>query len=231
MSARYAIYFAPAPGSAWWRFGAGSLGRDELRDVAVPQVRPPAISARQFAAVTAEPRRYGFHATLKAPFPLRDGLTEGVLRERVARLAGSLQAAPLGALVPQYADGFVALVPTRRLDAVDTLAAQCVEALDDLRGSPIAGRLARHRHQELDERGRELLLQYGYPHVFERFRFHMTLTGPVERAVAEQVVLHVAPLVLRLQREEPLRLDRLCLFCEPQPGAAFLRLHDEVLAP
>lgn len=228
---RYAIYFAPAAASAWWRFGAGWLGRDDLRNAALPQVQPPTFSPGEFAAITAEPRRYGFHATLKAPFTLREGIGEADICERLAALAATLRSAPLGPLMPIYlAEGYVALVPTRRHGGIDAIAAQCVKALDDLRAPLTPEQLARRQPDLLDERGRELLQAWGYPYVLERFRFHMTLTGFVELDVAGRVVPHVAPLAQRLERGEPLRLDRLCLFREAAPGAPFMRVHDEVLA-
>ncbi|HVE52299.1 MAG TPA: hypothetical protein VNB23_02820, partial [Ramlibacter sp.] len=62
--ARYAIYYAPAVGSPWWKFGAGWLGRDEQRDAPLPQPPLHGLQPDEFARVTAEPRRYGFHATL-----------------------------------------------------------------------------------------------------------------------------------------------------------------------
>ena len=185
----------------------------------------------RMAALTAEPRRYGFHATLKAPFRLAQGGDAQTLLARVAAIARRWQAMPLGTLVPAHLDGFVALVPVQPHAVVDTLAAQCVTELDDLRAPLDAAELARRDPQRLDARGRELLERYGYPHVLERFRFHLSLTGPVDAGTAVRLVAQLAPAVARLNAEAPLWLDRLCVFHEPAPGAPFVRLHDVELGP
>jgi putative phosphonate metabolism protein len=230
MSERFALYFAPAHASPWWRFGAYWIGRDEVRDAALPQQPPPGFDAARFAALTAEPRRYGLHATLKAPLRLREGANEALLRQRLADVAARLRALPLGPLAPVWMDGFIALVPQRCDPALTALAAECVTGLDALRAPLTAQDLARRNPQALDERGRQLLAEYGYPHVLERFRFHMTLTGPVDGDTAGRLLAHLTPRVNDLNAAHPLALDRLCLFCEARPGAAFVRVHEQALA-
>jgi len=229
MIRRYAIYYAPAPDTAWWRFGAHWLGRDERTGAALPQPAVPQWTAEELERITAEPRRYGFHATLKAPFRLRDSVTEDALLERVNGLARSLQPVALGTLVPVMMDGFVALVPASPNPALNALAEACVTELDDLRAPLLQAEMERRRIQQLDARGRELLERYGYPHVKERFRFHMTLSGPVDTAWAGRIVAQVARPVHQVNIEQPPVLDRVCVFVEPEPGAAFLRIADAPL--
>lgn len=230
--ARYAIYYAPALHSPWWRFGAGWLGRDEAADVPLPQPPLPGLAPQQLADLTSEPRRYGFHATLKPPFRLREGASETLLLHRLQALARLLRPVSIGRLQPVWTEGFVALAPLVREPAVDALAAQCVLALDDLRAPLTAAELARRRPEQLDAIGRELLSLYGYPWVLGRFRFHLTLSGPVDAAAAQSLLPHAQAAVDALQEGAagiPL-LDRLCVFRQARPAAAFVRIHDEVLA-
>lgn len=227
---RYAIYFAPAVDSPWWRFGAGWLGRDEQRDQPLPQPAVAGLSAAQLHALTEEPRRYGFHATLKAPFRLRDGADEALLRRRLAMLAAALRPVPLLTLALARIDDFVALEPVPRSPAVDSLAARCVIEVDDLRASPTPAELARRRPERLDDEGRALLARYGYPHVLGRFRFHLTLSGPVDAQQADRLIAATQAAMPQLHRQAAPVLDRLCLFREERPGAPFVRVHDEVLA-
>lgn len=223
MSARCAIYYAPGRESPWWAFGATWLGRDEQRDVPMPQPPIDGVSHDGMDAVTAQPRRYGFHATLKAPFRLRAGATQEDLWLLVRRFAQSRRSVPLGPLKPVFMDGFVALVPTVPSAQLQTLAGDCVTELDWLR-APLGPGDRERRHIEPDDaRGNELFERYGYPHVLERFRFHMTLTGPVDATLARQLVAQLARPVALLN-EQPLVLDRLCLFVEPLEGAAFRRV-------
>lgn len=227
---RYAVYFAPARTSPWWRFGAHWLGRDDaggLPPTTLATLAAPGWSAARWSALTAEPRRYGFHATLKAP--MRLAAPRHALLERLDHLASSLRPLALP-LAPTALDGFVALVPSQDDAALQALAARCVQELDDLRAPLTPAERARRRPERLDARGLALLDQYGYPLVLERFRFHMTLTGPCDPATAQNVIAHAAPLVQRLQQEEPLVLDRLCVFHESAPGADFVRVHDVELS-
>ena len=86
--------------------------------------------------------------------------------------------------------------------------------------------LARRRGAGLDAREAELLALHGYPHVLERFRFHMTLTGPVDSATALRVCQALAAEPVKLNARAPLVLDRLCLFVEQSPGTPFQRVID-----
>jgi putative phosphonate metabolism protein len=220
---RYAVYFAPAAGSAWWTFGARWLGRDECSGVALPQKVPPGFDAEAFRGLTEQPRRYGFHATLKAPMRLL--VDEATLLARVDRLARSLHRRALTP-VPVCMDGFLALVPAARDPALSTLAALCVTELDDLRAPLTREERARRRPESLDDRGCELLDRWGYAGVLERFRFHLTLTGRCDAATAGRLVALVAPEIAALERTQPLVLDRLCVFHEPAPGADLTRIHE-----
>ncbi len=70
-AARYAVYWAPEPATELARFGARWLGRD-----AETGQRTTALAAGlplSWERATEEARLYGFHATLKPPFRLREG--------------------------------------------------------------------------------------------------------------------------------------------------------------
>ena len=226
MSGRYAIYFSPAKHSPWWNFGAQWLGRDECDDQPLAQPVLTQIGLTDLNSITAEPRRYGFHATLKAPFHLRDGFSVDDLITRVQALASRLRPVNLGALQVVSLGDFVALMPLTPTEQLACLAGACVVELDDLRAPLTAEELARRRIEQLSTREQELLRQYGYPYVLERFRLHFTLSGPVPRATAQSVMQAVAQPVARLNNSAPLLLDRLCLFVEAAPGEAFKRVAD-----
>jgi putative phosphonate metabolism protein len=226
VSTRYAIYFSPAKHSTWWTLGAHWLGRDEHDNRALSQPEVAGINPQELQAITAEPRRYGFHATLKAPFHLSAGHTEADLVARLGRLAQTLKTMALGPLQLATLGNFVALVPKAAPAGLQALAAACVTGLDDLRAPLSAVDLARRRGAGLDARESELLALYGYPHVLERFRFHMTLTGPVGAAMAQGVSQALAGQVASLNVQAPLSLDRLCLFVEQTPGTPFQRVID-----
>jgi putative phosphonate metabolism protein len=226
MTTRYAIYFAPDRASPWRRFGAHWLGRDEYSGADLPQPQLAHIAADELTRITAQPRRYGFHATLKAPFRLAEACEESHLRTRLAGLASGIKAVPLGPMRIALLDDFVALVPQNPSKAVEHLAATCVTYLDDLRAPMREDERARRHARRLDPREAELLDRYGYPHVLERFRLHLTLTGPVDAQTAQRVTQAVNPIVARLNEEAPLWLDCLCVYVERTPGAPFHRVID-----
>ena len=60
---RYALYYAPRQDEALAAFGRTWLGRDVERGVDVERPAVDGLAAEDLAAVTAEPRHYGFHGT------------------------------------------------------------------------------------------------------------------------------------------------------------------------
>ena len=64
---RYAIYFLPAPDAGLWRFGASVLGYDAYDGTAPAFPRHSLFQGSGPPRWVADPQRYGFHATLKAP--------------------------------------------------------------------------------------------------------------------------------------------------------------------
>ena len=230
MKPRYAAYFAPEQGSPWWEFGSRWLGRDECLGVNKVQHALAQIGPVELREITAQPRRYGFHATLKAPFSLSGSHSAADLTVRLRALAATLKPVLLGPMQAVMLGDFVALVPALVSDELMALAAACVTTLDDLRRPLSEADLARRRVEYFDAREQELLQQYGYPYVLERFRLHLTLSGPLARPTAQRVLQAVAAPVAQLNAAAPLVLDRLCLFVEPAPGQPFQRMADVALS-
>jgi putative phosphonate metabolism protein len=176
---RFAIYFVPAAGSALYRFGAAVLGYDCYTGEDVERLPDRGLTQAEWAALTAEPRRYGFHATLKAPFRLRAGLDPEDLLASVRKLAASIPTAPTLEPVVGLIGGFVAIVPATQSPALDRLAAECVTAFERYRLPMSAQERDRRLAAGLSPHHAANLDRFGYPYVFEEFRFHMTLTGRI----------------------------------------------------
>ncbi|RYF46467.1 MAG: DUF1045 domain-containing protein, partial [Cytophagaceae bacterium] len=105
---RYAVYYAPREGAFAYRANEW-LGREPggLHDL--PQ--PVLAGVGDPRAITAEPRRYGFHGTIRAPFRLAQGVSEDTLRQTVSDLAARLQPVVCKGLRVEELTGFVALTP------------------------------------------------------------------------------------------------------------------------
>jgi putative phosphonate metabolism protein len=217
---RYAVYVALPSGHPLAAFGAAWLGRDALDGKPVPRPPLPGWADARLDAITAEPRRYGFHATLKPPFTLAQGQREEDLLEATDALARTRGPVPLDSLGIASLGGFVALTLGARSGAVDALAAACVAELDRFRAPPDAAELARRRGAGLTARQSELLRLWGYPFVMDEFRFHMTLTGRLEREGRDALMAALAPQAAPALSQR-ISIADLCVFVEPGAGAPF----------
>ncbi len=185
MGPRYAIYYGPAPTSDLWRFGSGLIGYDAATGSDTEAADP--LPFPEWRALTEEPRRYGFHATLKAPFSLRSGLAERDLVAAATGLAARQVAVTMPRLTVQGLGTFVALGFAERSAAVDALAAASVHAFEPLRAALSAEDRARRLRSPLSSQQAKYLDRFGYPYVLDEFRFHMTLTGPLPPELRPQV--------------------------------------------
>lgn len=181
---RYAVYYAPPADSDLWRLAQAWLGRDCESGQALPQPVLDGWSAEEIAAATQSPRHYGFHATLKAPFRPAPGLSAAALHEAVAAFAAGRQPFVAPRLKVSVIGSFIALTLSADSPEVQALADAAVRALDPLRAPLSESELARRLDNGLTPRQEGLLRRWGYPYVFEEYRFHMTLTGSL--AVAER---------------------------------------------
>ncbi|WGS53894.1 DUF1045 domain-containing protein [Paraburkholderia sp. D15] len=218
--ARFAVYYAPANGSNWWRAGSAWLGRDaeQNRPCTAPQ---PSELTRPLAELTEAPRRYGWHGTLVAPFKLDAQTTREDLLAAARAWAATQRSFELPVEAATLGD-FVALRPTGQDgDArMREVAASALRALDSLRAKPSAEDLARRLAAPLSERQRALLIEWGYPYVFDEFRFHMTLSSSLadeqERSTLVAWWQGCAGIL------GPLQIDQAALFVEPAPGEPFV---------
>lgn len=212
---RLALYWAPAEDDPLHARGSAWLGRDAVTGAVITQ---PAIDGIDLSQATADPRGYGLHATLKPPFRLRHGYAAA--RADAAALAARTAPFDLPPLAVHDLDGFLALRETAPCPALHAFADACVTALDDHRVPPDAVEIARRRPERMTAPQRAHLDRWGYPYVFDEWRFHVTLTrrlSPDEKAVLMPAVtafLGDAP-------ARPRRVEAISLFVQPSPGAPF----------
>jgi hypothetical protein len=208
---RVALYYAPPASSAWWREGCEWLGRD-------------AENSREFPtpahAVTHAPRRYGWHATLVPPFRCAPGVTlNDVLAaarawaSSIARFEMPVHAAELGR--------FTAVRPARDLDdeRLREMAASALHALARLRAAPSQESIERRIVPGMSARQIALLREWGYPYVFDEYRFHMTLSDSLDDDAMRASI--VADWTRRIETLGPMPVHGAALFVEPEAGAPF----------
>lgn len=218
-SARYAVYFLPRQETALWRVASAVLGYDaySARDLV-----PPADLAQaepRLVELTAEPRRYGFHATLWSPTPLAPGADQDALLAAVRAFAAARRPFVIPPLEVAQIEDFLALVPAEPCPDLDALAADCVRALAPLRAPLGEADLRRRRAAGLTRRQADYLETWGYPFVLDEFRFHMTLTGRLAGADRERVRAALAAAFAAIAA--PLPIDAVTVLHQPTRADRF----------
>lgn len=142
---RYAIYFAAGADGALSCFGAELLGYDARSGDEVSFPQEALRVAPDWRDITADPRKYGFHATLKAPMTLVSGRTEAELMAACATFAGQSRTTPVIRPVVDTISGFIAVIPAEPVDALQQLAADCVREFDSFRAALTAEDRARRK--------------------------------------------------------------------------------------
>lgn len=221
---RYALYYTPAAGSPWWSAGCRWLGRDSSRGMTMPLPALPGIAPELFARLTERPRRYGFHATLKAPFRLAQGFGEQDLLTMAQAFAERQRPVSLGTPQPQLLRNFLALCPQEHSAELGALASRCVEYFDLLRAAPSSSELEKRRATGLTPRQDALLQRWGYPYAEEAFQFHITLTDNLRNLAQPEIeALHAAAKQwFSSAANSPPSLDALTICREDEPGAPLM---------
>ena len=211
---RAAIYYAPLPGMPLADAAARWFGRDAFSGLHTRKPHP------RIDALAREPARYGFHATLKAPFRLADGRALDELAASLDAFAATRQGFTIPGIALTRLGRFFALVPDRPVPALDALERDALSHFEPFRAPLSEAELARRRPEKLTPRQRELLAAWGYPYVLDEFRFHLTLTGPV---APDETPWTETMLSARFASflGKPLAVEALTLFVEPEPAAPF----------
>ncbi|ASP19154.1 phosphonate metabolism protein [Antarctobacter heliothermus] len=218
---RYAVYVT-LPKGPLSEFGAQWLGWN-----AATGERPdaPMIHGLPMPVhdITATPRKYGLHGTIKPPFRLAEGQSFDALHDEFAAFCAAHSPVTLEGLALTRLGSFLALTPVGDTNDLATLAARAVETLDPYRAPLTETEMDKRRKSGLSERQDALLTQWGYPYVMDQFRFHITLSGRLNKTDAEQVRAALLPHIdQRLPR--PFTVDALTLCGEDQTGY-FHELH------
>ena len=219
MSPRYAIYAVPDHESLFQRasrwLGWDCVAAEALHPPSDQELANPA--GLDIGNVSATPRKYGFHGTIKPPFSLAEGIDETMFSKQAQNIATSLEPIVLEALEIKALGGFLALVPRAASMKLNDLAAGFVAGLDHCRRPAGPAELARRRAAGLTSQQEEMLATWGYPYVMDEFRFHLTLTGRLDEdnlATARDMLSEwIGPVV-----PTPFRIERMAFVKEGDDG-------------
>ena len=221
MTERYAVYYAPRAEEGLAIAAGQWLGISPEGGRLRRQPLLSGMSSERLAEITADPRLYGFHGTLKAPIALVDGATERDFVEAVGRFAATLREVAVPSTVLAELGDFLAMVPQERCPALQDLADCCVVEFDEYRRPADEAELARRRAPGLSARQDALLLRWGYPYVLEEWRFHLTLTGRIENTAERAAVMAILRKRFGGFLDRPLQVRDLCVFRQAAPGRPF----------
>jgi putative phosphonate metabolism protein len=227
---RYAIYYVPAPDGDLHRFGADLLGYDAGSGEEQPFPDGITQAVPDWHELTRDPRKYGFHATLKAPFALALGKSETELIAACEAFAGTARPIPVITPVVKAISGFVALVPAEYSAELNRLAADCVHHFDGFRAPLTAEDRARRKPSVLTAAQVDHLDRWGYPYVMDDFRFHMTLTGKLPAERRDQLVALLQHRFAALNLGA-IAVDRIALFRQNGSASRFRVLTHFALRP
>jgi putative phosphonate metabolism protein len=221
---RYAIYFSPDPGGSWWMQWSAWLGRCAINGQTLEQPVVAGLSPDEFFSLTAAPRRYGLHATLKAPMRLAHGVSPQQLMQAVKALCAEHSVFVIPPLQVVQLSDFLALTPSAPSPQLKAVADACVTKLDRFRTPLAPAELAKRRPDDLSAREREHLERWGYPYVLDMFRFHISLTGSLTGIDPRTIeaLKQAAQQHLNALAAEPLVFDAVSVFEEPAPDADFM---------
>jgi putative phosphonate metabolism protein len=206
---RYAVYYAPPEGSALAGFGAAWLGWDAASGEAAPHPE----CAVDVAAITATPRKYGFHGTMSAPLRLAHNQTLEAFGEAVSEIARQTTPFQTPPLKLKRIGSFLALVPSEPSQALNALHLACVKDLYGFRAAATEAELAKRRANNLTSEQDALLQRWGYPYVLQEFRFHLTLSGRLDAETAGKAESVLRDLTAPFC-QKPFEVMELALFAE-----------------
>ncbi|CAN7719821.1 DUF1045 domain-containing protein [Bosea sp. LjRoot237] len=221
---RYALYYTPAADSALWRFGSATLGYDAITGRDIAFAVPPGCEALDWQELIAEPRRYGFHATLKAPFELANGRNEGALRAFARNYAAGRPPVRLAGLSVNALGRFIALTPSEPSDELQRFAFDIVQAFEPFRAPLSPADLERRLQSPLTPAHRAYLEAYGYPYVGDAFRFHMTLTGSLPDGEVAPIKAALTQAHAQAVPAGPVLIDQVAIFKQESRTSRFVLL-------
>jgi len=208
---RYAIYYIPdlplfQIGSDW--LGWNSItGQDTL------------LSADHHR-ITDRPRKYGFHATVKPPFSLASNSTLSELQNAFHAFCATVSPATGGTLKISRLGRFLAMTQDVQSNEVTELAASTVSHFDKFRAPQSDQDIEKRRQRRLTPEQDALMLRWGYPYVMQEFKFHMTLTGPLQNDEID-TIKHDANTRFQEFLGQPMKIASLALLGEDSDSGRF----------
>ncbi|MEL7043133.1 MAG: DUF1045 domain-containing protein [Pseudomonadota bacterium] len=219
-SPRYAIYFAPSAETLLWKSGSEWLGRDAYSGSPVERREFPGTRDEDIDRLTSSASHYGFHATMKAPFVLKEGFTEDQLLKYLESFSleqssfeAKLSVRPLGQ--------FLALRLLSGMEQMRKLHEDCVRKFDKFRAPLTMEDIERRRKANLSPDQDARMLEWGYPYIFDDFRWHMTLSNRILSDSTRDKMLEHVQAFFKDVIAKPILIDGVAVYRQVDLNAPF----------
>ena len=208
---RYAIYYAPIENPELDLFGKCWLGWDPYKgEETTKSDLSKLTSFKKFSSLVLTPKQYGFHGTIKAPFRLKNEYTYNDLENKVREISKQIQSFHLDKLVIKKLGNFIALTPSKNLK-VNDVSNKFVEGLDFLRDDLSEDEIKKRNPHKLSFNQKKKLFKWGYPYVFNEFKFHLTLTGKLRIEEIDNVYKYLQT-ILKSVNLRKIHFKSICIF-------------------
>lgn len=202
---RVAIYFLPKKNSSLENFGKNLLGRDinKKRKISLTRRQKYFINRRftyfdELKDYCEKPAKYGFHATLKAPFRLKRNVKTKDFYDVISHIAAQHSRFKIKGLKIVYRKKFTFITSRKEIKSLINLENDLVKHLDTFRAELNKTEIKKRNPDSLTFKQNKYLKEWGYPFVLDQFKFHMTLMNQNNNKLSNKQKLELEKLIYKI---------------------------------
>ncbi len=202
---RVAIYFLPKKNSSLENFGKNLLGRDINKKKKISLTRRQKYFINrgftyfdELKDYCEEPAKYGFHATLKAPFRLKRNVKTKNFYDVISHIAAQHSRFKIKGLKIVYSKKFTLITSRKPNKLLINLEKDLVKHLDTFRAELNKTEIKKRIPDSLTFKQNKYLKEWGYPFVFDQFKFHMTLMNQNNNKLSNKQKLELEKLIYKI---------------------------------
>ena len=202
---RVAIYFLPKKNSSLENFGKNLLGRDINKKKKISLTRRQKYFINrgftyfdELKDYFEQPAKYGFHATLKAPFRLKRNVKTKNFYDVISHIAAQHSRFKIKGLKIVYSKKFTFITSRKPNKLLINLENDLVKHLDTFRAELNKTEIKKRIPDSLTFKQNKYLKEWGYPFVFDQFKFHMTLMNQNNNKLSNKQKLELEKLIYKI---------------------------------
>ena len=202
---RVAIYFLPKKNSSLENFGKNLLGRDINKKKKISLTRRQKYFINrgftffdELKDYCEQPAKYGFHATLKAPFRLKRNVKTKNFYDVISHIAAQHSRFKIKGLKIVYSKKFTFITSRKPNKLLINLENDLVKHLDTFRAELNKTEIKKRIPDSLTFKQNKYLKEWGYPFVFDQFKFHMTLMNQNNNKLSNKQKLELEKLIYKI---------------------------------